>query len=178
MSHLIDDLLNLSRVSRAQFSRHSVDVSALATEIVDSLRSQEPDRHVTVSIQPGMRAKADTDLVKILLGNLIGNAWKFTARCEDATIHIDAALDREQMVFRVKDNGAGFDMQYASRLFNPFQRLHREKDFPGTGIGLSIASRIVARHGGRIWPESEPDHGATFHFTLEGDHGALPWIMA
>ncbi|HUS27651.1 MAG TPA: ATP-binding protein [Kofleriaceae bacterium] len=170
MGELIDDLLRLSRVSRADFKKERVDVSSLATLVVEDLRKSAPERSVAVDIQPNVSASADPRLLRIVLENLIGNAWKFTSKTESAKIEVGARDDDseggKQRVYFVRDNGAGFDMKYAERLFAAFQRLHSDKEFPGTGIGLATVQRIVIRHGGRIWVEAAPSAGATFQFTL------------
>lgn len=166
MSQLIDDLLNLSRVSRADFKRQSADLSAVAAAVIQDLRAAEPGRTVQVKIQPRMRASADPRLVRIALNNLLGNAWKFTRNNPDAFIEFSMNSRDGESVYSVRDNGAGFDMDYAENLFTPFQRLHQATEFPGTGIGLAIVQRIIHRHGGRIWAEGKPGEGAAFHFTL------------
>ncbi|HWP94264.1 MAG TPA: PAS domain S-box protein [Gammaproteobacteria bacterium] len=170
MGVLIDDLLNLARVSRTELRRTSVDLSRLALEIVGRYREKDPSRMVHVEIQRDIVVNADSGLAKIVLENLLGNAWKFTSRTADARIEM-GVIDREseQIVF-VRDNGAGFDMRYADKLFGAFQRLHSLEEFEGTGVGLATVQRIVNRHGGRIWAEAEPGKGATFYFTFgKGD---------
>jgi signal transduction histidine kinase len=167
MAQLIDDLLALSRVSRRDMVRESVDVSQVAASVAEELRLRQPERRVQVEVMPGLRAEADPQLLRIVIENLIGNAWKFTGRREDARIQVDAEQDGPVPVFRVRDNGAGFDMAYVDKLFRAFQRLHTDTQFEGTGIGLATVHRIVARHGGRIWARSTPNEGAAFHFTLE-----------
>jgi light-regulated signal transduction histidine kinase (bacteriophytochrome) len=167
MAQLIDDLLGLSRVSRRDMVRESIDVSQMAAGVAEELRLRHPERRVRVDVMPGLRAEADPQLLRILMENLVGNAWKFTGRREDACIQVDAEQDGPTPVFRVRDNGAGFDMAYADKLFRAFQRLHTDTQFEGTGIGLATVHRIVARHGGRIWARSAPNEGALFHFTLE-----------
>jgi signal transduction histidine kinase len=167
MGTLIDDLLELSRITRSPVSRELVDLSSLAHEIVTELRQASPQRSVRVDIAPGLAALGDPRLFRIMLGNLLGNAWKYTSRTADARIEVGRkSLDSESETFFVGDNGAGFDMSYAYRLFTPFQRLHDARQFDGTGIGLAIVQRIVHRHGGRVWAEAVPNHGATFFFTL------------
>jgi PAS domain S-box-containing protein len=167
MGELIDNLIELARVGRAEISRQRLDLSRLASQIVEQLRSQEPDRNVTWSIQDGIFVDADRRLLTIVLENLIGNALKFTSKTPEAKIEIVAGLQRGSEVVSVRDNGAGFDMAYASKLFAPFQRLHRTDEFPGTGIGLATVQRIVRRHGGRVWAESSLNRGATFHLTFD-----------
>jgi PAS domain S-box-containing protein len=159
---LIDDLLELSRVSRHEMRRHRVDVSAIAVDIADDLRQSEPERNVTVRIEPHCMADGDPQLLRVLLENLIGNAWKYSRNTEKACIE----FGRNAEGFFVRDNGAGFDMAYAEKLFMPFQRLHNPAEFEGSGIGLASAARVVRRHGGRIWAEGKPGCGAVFHFTL------------
>ncbi len=166
MSRLIDDLLNLSRVSRADFNRQSADLSAVAEAVIQDLRAAEPGRTIRVKIQPGMRACADPRLLRIALDNLLGNAWKFTRNNPDACVEFSMNSRDGESVYSVRDNGAGFDMDYAENLFTPFQRLHKATEFPGAGIGLAIVQRIIHRHGGRIWAEGKPGEGAVFHFTL------------
>ena len=166
MAELIDDLLRLSRVSRGEFKRERVDLSALVGAIVDELRRAVPERAVTVDVQPEVIASGDPRLVRITLENLLGNAWKFTSKTAGARLAFGAVREGDELVYFVRDNGAGFDMKYAERLFGAFQRLHADKDFPGTGIGLATVQRIVNRHGGRIWVEAAVGEGATFRFTL------------
>ena len=175
MGMLIDDLLNLSRVSRYDMRREQVNLSALAGEVVAQLREHTPDRSVACTVQPGITAEGDGHLLRIVFENLIGNAWKYTARQDNPEIFFGRADDadprapaheRSRPIFCVRDNGVGFDMAYIDKLFSPFQRLHAEKDFPGTGIGLATVQRIVHRHNGRIWAHSAPGKETTFYFTL------------
>lgn len=177
MADLIDDLTKLSRVSRAELHIEDVDLSAMAVRIVDDLALAEPDRAVDVSIRPDMHVQADPRLLAVALENLIGNAWKFTGRTKGARIEIGKVqagqsgsipdtVPTNATVLFVKDNGAGFDMNYVDRLFTPFQRLHAVEDFSGTGIGLATVQRIVRRHGGDAWATAEPGKGATFFFYL------------
>jgi signal transduction histidine kinase len=170
MSALIDDLLNLARLNRAQLRRQSIDLASLTKGVVAELRSREPSRDVVVEIGEGLRASADERLATVVLENLLGNAWKFTARRENATIAVGQEHRGEQTVFYVRDNGAGFDMKYADKLFRPFQRLHRTSEFEGNGVGLATTHRIIARHGGEIWAEGAVGQGATFFFTLGTDY--------
>ncbi len=163
MGELIDDLLKLSRVTRAELKVQRVDLGGLATEVVEALRKQEPERSVTLDIAPNLEAEADAKLLRIALDNLLGNAWKFTARRQAARIEVGR---ENATTFFVRDNGAGFDMAYADKLFGAFQRLHDATEFPGTGIGLATVQRVIHKHGGRIWAESAPEAGATFRFTL------------
>ena len=166
MGELIDDLLDLARISRQELKRIDVDVSRLAGEIRAFLEEQFPERKVAWQIAPGLRAHADPILVKALLENLLRNAWKFTAERAEATIALSATIHDGERAFCVRDNGAGFEMAYVEKLFKPFQRLHDAKRFEGTGVGLAIVDRIVRRHGGRAWAESQPGQGAAFYFTL------------
>lgn len=173
MGTLIDDLLNLSRLTRVEVRRQPVDLGQSATAILADLARHCPSRQVDVQVAQGLMADADPELVHIALQNLIDNAWKYTGRTERPRIEIGASPNGAVRVFHVRDNGAGFDMAHAGRLFGPFQRLHHERDFEGTGIGLAIVERIVARHGGRIWAEGVVDAGATFYFTLEPASGHM-----
>jgi light-regulated signal transduction histidine kinase (bacteriophytochrome) len=162
MGRLIDDLLDLSQIGRATIELRAVNLSAIASTILADLCKREPDRDVTIEIAPDLTAHADRRLVKILLENLLGNAWKFTRNTADARISVGV----EDATFFVRDNGAGFDMMYVEKLFTPFQRLHTASEFEGEGIGLATAQRIVEHHRGRIWAQSEPARGAVFFFTL------------
>ena len=164
MGQLIDALLQLSRITRAELTREDIDVTALAEEVAADLRQQNPTRNLTLRIQPRMRADADPRLLRVALANLLGNAVKFTAKKEVAVI--DVGQSPETNEFFVRDNGAGFDMQYAGKLFTAFQRLHGDRDFQGSGIGLATVSRVVRRHGGKTRAESAVGDGATFLFTL------------
>lgn len=167
MAALIDGLLRLAQVSRAGLNLKPVNISAEVTAIADRLRSREPDRRVHFSIQDDVWATADSTVIRILLQNLIENAWKFTARRDDATIEFaTAAADDGAVCCYVRDDGAGFDPAYAGKLFQPFRRLHAAGDFPGAGIGLASVKRIVECHGGRAWAEGTVGEGATFYFTL------------
>jgi signal transduction histidine kinase len=166
MSQLIDDLLELSRINRTAVHDGLLDLSEIASGIVLELRRRDPARDVIVELEPGLTAKADKRLLAIALENLLGNAWKFTSKRAGARISFGSTLQASSRAFFVRDNGAGFDMDAAQRLFSPFYRMHKASDFDGTGIGLAIVQRVVARHGGRIWAEAKPDHGATFYFTL------------
>lgn len=168
MSDLIDDLLELSRVSRRPLNRKPIDLSQMAEQVVGHLAQNQPQRQVAVHIDPGMKVFADAKLLQIAVENLIGNAWKFTAKRNDPEIRFFNAKAGPESVFCVEDNGAGFDMRYADKLFGPFQRLHTDRDFEGTGVGLATVSRIIQRHGGRVWAEGEVDRGARFYFSLGG----------
>lgn len=166
MSRLIDDLLNLASASRQPMQTREFDLSELALNVVDGLRHAQADRQVEVSVTPGLQVNADPGLVRILLENLIGNAWKFTLQTAQPRIDIGAEPYEGATCYFVRDNGAGFDMAEAGKLFTPFQRMHRLDEFEGSGIGLSIVQRIVDRHRGRIWAESTPGEGTTLRFTL------------
>jgi len=166
MGHQIDDMLMLSRVTRTEMTVQTVNLSQICQEIIEELTLLEPDRQVTVTIQPDLYAETDKNLVELLLQNLLGNAWKFTSRKDIAQIQVGTLGENPITVYYVRDNGAGFDPQYAEKLFTVFQRLHSAADFEGTGVGLATVQRIVHRHGGRIWAESQPNQGATFCFTL------------
>ena len=166
MGHLVDDLLNLSRLTRVDMNRQTVDLSTMAQEVADELHAGDPKREACFVIAQGLTAQADPQLLRIALTNLISNAWKFTAKRADARVEFGCAGVEGNKAFFVRDNGVGFDMAYAGKLFGAFQRLHAMHDFPGTGIGLTIVQRIVQRHGGRIWADSAVGTGATFHFTL------------
>jgi len=171
MALLVDGLLSLARLNRQELTVNAVDLSALARRVGADLAALEPGRTVRLNVRDGLTADGDPRLLHVLLENLIGNALKFTSSRPEATIEVGCTQRDGERVFFVKDDGVGFDMAYASKLFLPFQRLHSASDFPGTGIGLATVQRIVARHGGRIWPESAPDAGATFFFTLGGGGG-------
>ncbi len=167
MGQLIDDLLQLSRVTRADMQTSPVDLSTLAQTVMARLQSSQPDRQVEVAIQPDLTAQGDATLLGIVLTNLFDNAWKFTGKCPQARIEFGQVQLDGQQTFYVRDNGVGFDMSYAQKLFGAFQRLHKASEFPGTGIGLATVQRIIHRHGGRVWVKAEIDGGATFFFTLE-----------
>jgi PAS domain S-box-containing protein len=166
MSQLIDDILNLARVSRAQMTRATVDLSEMARAVVAELQKTEPDRQVEIDITGGLSIEGDAHLLRVVLDNLLANAWKFTSKQKQARIEFGSAGANGSRAFYVRDNGAGFDMTYASKLFGAFQRLHGTGEFPGTGVGLATVQRIINRHGGRIWAEAEVDKGAIFRFTL------------
>jgi signal transduction histidine kinase len=166
MGELIDDLLELSRVGRAELHRADMDLSTLALEVSSELQRREPERELELAIQPELRADADARLIRIVLENLLGNAWKFTRKVARARIEVGRTDLGSEAPFFVRDNGAGFAMSYADKLFRPFQRLHTETEFPGTGIGLATIQRIIDRHGGRAWAVGEVGRGAVFYFTL------------
>jgi len=167
MGQLIDDLLNLSRINRRELVRADKDLSELCLKALEELAQASPERQVQVAVQPDMRVQADHQLLQAALANLLGNAWKFTARSGAARIEVgELPAAAGSQTFFIRDNGAGFDMAYADKLFQPFQRLHTEREFEGSGIGLAIVQRIIHRHGGRIWAEGTPGEGATFFFSL------------
>jgi light-regulated signal transduction histidine kinase (bacteriophytochrome) len=170
MAELIDDLLTLSRVTRSELKRNRVDLSALAHTLLAGFQRLEPERRVETVVAPGIVADADPQLAAIALENLLGNAWKFTAKRTLARIEIGMTNVDGSPAYFVRDNGAGFDMAYRDKLFGVFQRLHPESEFPGTGVGLATVARITQRHRGRIWADSAPDRGATFYFTLAESH--------
>jgi DNA-binding response OmpR family regulator len=165
MADLIDAMMRLSQVSRSEIVRETVDLTGMARGIVDELRRRDPDRVVEVVIQDGLTAQADRDLICVLLENTLGNAWKYTQRTPAARIEVGSYRDDKGIVYFVRDNGAGFSMDQAGSLFRPYERLHSANEFPGTGIGLATAHRVVDRHGGRIWAEGAVGAGSTFHFT-------------
>ena len=167
MAQLIDDLLNLSRMTRCNIQREPVDLSALTHAIVGELWNTAPTRPVDIVIAPGLIATGD-GLLRVVLENLIGNAWKFTRKRSRARIEFGATVADSTPAYFVRDDGAGFDMAYAGKLFGAFQRLHDATEFEGTGIGLATVQRVVHKHGGRVWAESELERGATFYFTLGG----------
>ena len=166
MGTLIDDLLKLARVTRAEIRTEDVDLSAMAREIVADLQRTTPERQVEFEIAPGLEARGDTRLLRVALDNLLRNSWKYTAKQPAPRVEFRSADANGGRTFMVRDNGAGFDMKYADKLFGVFQRLHSAADFEGTGIGLATVRRIINRHGGRIWAEGAVDQGATFYFTL------------
>jgi PAS domain S-box-containing protein len=174
MSHLIDDLLGLSRIVRTAMSNEAVDLSSLARASITRLQTGQLERRIDVRIQEDLGDQGDPRLLGIVLDNLIGNAWKFTGRRADARIEFAATTKDGQPVYFVRDNGAGFDMAFASRLFGVFQRLHTAAEFEGTGVGLATVQRIIGRHGGRVWVEGEVERGATFFFTLHDPPPAPP----
>ena len=167
MGALIDDMLKLSRVTRSEIKREVVDLSELGLQVIEDLHKREPLRQVEVSIMPGMSVKGDRSLLHIVLENLLGNAWKYTGGLQQANIEFGTERLDNKTVYFVQDNGIGFDMQYANKLFTPFHRLHSTGEFPGTGIGLATVARIIERHHGRIWAEAVPNEGARFSFVLD-----------
>jgi light-regulated signal transduction histidine kinase (bacteriophytochrome) len=166
MGRIIDDLLKLSRITRSPVNHDLVNLTDLSQSIVNELQSNDSKRKVTIHIEKNLTAVADKDLMYIALENLIGNAWKFTSKKQHAIIKIGKTTNKNKTVFFIRDNGAGFDMKYAKKLFVPFQRLHSDSEFPGIGIGLGIVNRVIHRHGGEIWAKGKKDQGATFYFTL------------
>jgi two-component system NtrC family sensor kinase len=175
MGELIDDLLELSRVERADLRRVPVDMAETARAVLAELRRKEPDRPLQVQLADALPVAADPGLLQVVLENLLGNAWKFTARVSGARIELGSQREENGgITYFVRDNGAGFDMTFAYKLFRPFQRLHTESDFPGTGIGLATVQRVVERHGGRVWAQSSPGGGATFYFTIPPPGGDSP----
>jgi light-regulated signal transduction histidine kinase (bacteriophytochrome) len=172
MGELVDGLLVLSRVSRKTIELRPVRLDTLAQRILARLRDAEPHRGVEARIQPDIEVYADAALMESVLENLLGNAWKFTSKRPDALVEVAATEGETQMICHVRDNGAGFDMAYADKLFGAFERLHTASEFEGTGIGLATAQRIVHRHGGRIWAQGAPGQGATFSFSVPGVGGA------
>jgi signal transduction histidine kinase len=166
MNSMIDALLALSQLSTRPLSRQPVNLSQLVGYIIDDLRRQSPERQVAVHIEPGLQVQGDATLLRVALENLLGNAWKYTARAREARISFHAIDHEGRPAFEVRDNGAGFDMRFADRLFGVFQRLHSANDFQGTGVGLASVRRIIRRHGGDIWAEGEVDRGARFVFWI------------
>jgi light-regulated signal transduction histidine kinase (bacteriophytochrome) len=166
MADLIDGLLSLSRVARSELRREPVDLADIARALFAQLKRAEPGRNVQTMVAQGLVAEGDPRLLKVVLENLLGNAWKFTRKRTDAKIEVGATHSEGQQIYFVRDNGAGFDMAYGAKLFGVFQRLHGAAEFEGSGIGLATVQRIVHRHGGRVWAEGKVDHGATFCFTL------------
>lgn len=168
MGLLIDDLLKLSRVTRVTMDYNEINLSVLVDAIAEELKTSQPERRVEFVIAPGMKVNGDQPLLIIALKNLLENAWKFSRKTPEARIEVGVVQQAEANVYFIKDNGVGFDMKYANKLFRPFQRLHSGQDYEGTGIGLATVQRIIQRHGGRIWVESEPGKGAAVYFTLGG----------
>jgi PAS domain S-box-containing protein len=166
MGQLIDDLLNLAHISRSHIRRERIDLTAMAEDIADELGGRDPGRDVEFAIAPGLVAHGDASLLRTVMLNLLENAWKFSSRHATARIEVGSRFERGGYVYFVRDDGAGFDMAYAAKLFGAFQRLHDADEFEGTGIGLATVQRIVQHHGGRVWAEGEVERGATFYFTL------------
>jgi light-regulated signal transduction histidine kinase (bacteriophytochrome) len=166
MSRLIDDLLNLSRATSTPLNRTAIDLSQMAETIAAGLKAENPERHVEFNLKPGAHVIADEGLMALVMENLIRNAWKYSSKREDAQITFGYRQEAQGTVYFVRDNGVGFNPEHIDRLFRPFQRLHSQSEFPGTGVGLATVQRIIARHGGRIWASGGPDRGAEFAFTL------------
>jgi light-regulated signal transduction histidine kinase (bacteriophytochrome) len=166
MDRLTEDLLRLSRITRSQLKREPVDLALLARQVVHELRQADPHRDVFFAISDSLGTHADPGLMRVALTNLLGNAWKYTGRRQQALISFGQEERDGQKVFYVRDNGAGFDMSYASKLFAPFQRLHSAREFPGSGVGLACVARVIHKHGGRIWADAKTGGGAAFFFTI------------
>jgi light-regulated signal transduction histidine kinase (bacteriophytochrome) len=168
MGNLIDDILRLSRITRAEMVSAKVDLSEIVRLIASDLMESQPERKVDFIIEPRLIVDGDANLLKVVLENMVGNAWKFTSKKDAARIEFGVIEEKGKKIYFVRDNGAGFDQKYADKLFVAFQGLHSDAEFPGTGIGLATVKRIVHRHGGEVWATGELDKGATFYFTLEG----------
>ena len=166
MARLIDDLLQFSRSGRSEIKTERVDVSAMAKSVLADIRQRDPSREINTFIQEGLEVQADPALMRVVLDNLLGNAWKYTGKKINPEISFGLLETATKKFFYVRDNGAGFDMSKADKLFNPFQRFHTNQEFQGTGVGLATVRRIIERHGGRIWAESQPGQGATFYFVI------------
>jgi signal transduction histidine kinase len=166
MRKLIDDLLRLAKFSSVELKTIDTDLSAIALEICGNLRHLNPNRPVDFQIQPDLSVRGDPGLLKIVLENLFSNAWKYTAREEHAVIEFGSGVSSGEMHYFVRDNGVGFDMRHADKLFAPFQRFHSQQEYPGHGVGLATVHRIIKRHGGHLWAEAEPHKGAVFYFTI------------
>jgi light-regulated signal transduction histidine kinase (bacteriophytochrome) len=164
---MINAMLNLSRLGKNEIQREPVNLSELAALTTQELRHSDPTRQVEFEIMPGLVADGDNKLLHIVVENLLGNAWKFTSRKQDAKITFGMTEKNGKRAYYVKDNGVGFNMTYAEQLFKPFQRFHSAAEFPGTGVGLASIQRIIKRHGGKVWAEAETGKGATFYFTLD-----------
>ncbi|MCK9220180.1 MAG: response regulator [Bacteroidales bacterium] len=166
MAHLIDDLLQFSRSARSEIKTEHINLSALANKVIHDIKQREPDRKINLFIQEGLEIDADAALMHVVLDNLLGNAWKYTSKTASPEISFGQMETASKKFFYVRDNGAGFDMSKADKLFNPFQRFHSNQEFQGTGVGLATVRRIIERHGGRIWAESRPGNGAVFYFSI------------
>ncbi len=167
MAQLMDDILNLSRITRTEIHLDKVNLSKLAQEATIELKSLQPARRVEFNIAPGLEAYGDSHLLKLVFDNLLGNAFKFTGKRRLGKMEFGVTRYNGEQAYFVRDNGAGFDMAYADKLFKPFQRLHSKEEFPGTGIGLASVQNIIRRLGGKVWAESKKDKGASFYFTLQ-----------
>jgi hypothetical protein len=168
MAQLIDDILKLSRVTRSEMNIEKVNLTQIAWSIINELQKSQPERLINIKIAEGLEDTADPRLMRVALENLLSNAWKFTGKQSEAVIELGSRKEGEKKVYFIRDNGAGFDMAYADKLFAPFQRLHTIEEYPGTGIGLATVRRIINRHGGSVWAEGQVDKGATFYFSLQG----------
>ncbi len=168
MGQLIDDLLLLSRVTRQEMNRTLVNLSSLAQDIVTMLHQSNHDRPVDMIIEPNLYVQGDENLLRLVLENLLGNAWKFTGKQDNARIELGKIIDTDGVVYFVRDNGVGFDMKYSSQLFKAFHRLHTDMEFDGSGVGLATVQRVIQRHGGEIWAKGAVNQGATFYFTILG----------
>ncbi|UUZ77179.1 PAS domain S-box protein [Polaromonas sp. P1(28)-13] len=180
MSELIEGLLSLAQLSRDQLRSELIDLSTISRRVEKAFREREPERQVQINIQDGLLAHGDPRLLSAVMHNLLGNAWKFSSRQAAARIDVGSALGADgKTVYFVKDNGAGFEMAYAEKLFRTFERLHSSADFSGTGVGLATVKRVIDRHGGRVWAESCVNEGATFYFTLEPEcmKHETPWLV-
>jgi len=171
MTVLVEDLLNFSRLTRVEMRQSAVDLSAMVSSLAADLRSRDPGRAAEFAIAEGATVWGDPELLRAVMQNLLENAWKFTHKHESARIEFGVTAGASGPVYYLRDDGAGFSMEQCGRLFSPFQRLHGSKEFEGTGIGLATVDRIIRRHGGRIWAESEVERGATFFFTLNREGG-------
>ena len=167
MGRLTDALLSLAKVGRGECRLETLDFSDLAQGVVDDLKIAHPRHKVNVVVQPGMQIVADANLLRTAMQSLLDNAWKFTGKAADPQVEIGSFNVQGNTVFFVRDNGAGFNPAYSSRLFGVFQRLHTAEEFQGTGVGLATVQRVIHRHGGRIWAEAEPGRGAVFYFTIQ-----------
>jgi len=167
MAELIEDLLKLSRITRTDMEIMPVNMTRMAQSIIDELQKTHPQRIVNIKVAGSLEDSADPRLIRIVLENLLGNAWKFTGKKTMAEIEFGSTTKDNTKVYFIRDNGAGFDMEYAEKLFAPFQRLHNAEEYPGTGIGLATVKRIIHRHGGTVRAEGLPGEGATFYFTLQ-----------
>ena len=172
MGELINDLLDLSRINQTEFVVQRIDMGVIAREIATDLLEQVPQRQVEIEIGDDLVILGDLHLIKIAINNLLDNAIKFTGKQEKAHITMGSTVVNNEKVYFIRDNGPGFDMAHIDKLFKPFHRLHSSREYPGTGIGLSIVKRVITRHGGRIWPEAAVNQGATFYFTFATDYPA------
>jgi light-regulated signal transduction histidine kinase (bacteriophytochrome) len=168
MGHLIDDLLTFSRLSRLPLSKRTIDTQSLVADVLAELRSAHAGRQIDLRVDDLPACQGDPALLKQVWINLLSNAFKYTQKRAEAVIEIGCIVEADRNVFFVRDNGTGFDMRYAGKLFGVFQRLHRAEDYEGTGVGLAIVQRVIHRHGGKVWTEAALDQGATFYFTIAG----------